>query len=139
MDLTQLWVDVLWDNLENFSSNLDSPWITLGDFNNVLNPEERINGTAVTNYQTSDFASCCNSSGLIDTNFSGSFFTWTNDTTWCKLDRVMVNEIWMQQGLKVHANFGLPSFISNHSPVLATLFEQSQQRPSSFKFFNMWS
>ena len=40
----------LWDNLANFNSSLDCPWITLGDFNNVLNSEERINGTPVTNY-----------------------------------------------------------------------------------------
>ena len=64
----------LWDNLKDFSSNLDSSWITLGDFNNVLNLEERVNGTAVTSYQTSDFSNCFISSGLTDINFSGSFF-----------------------------------------------------------------
>lgn len=43
----------LWDNLRRFNSSLEMPWVLLGDFNNVLNDEEKSNGLPVTQYEVS--------------------------------------------------------------------------------------
>ncbi|GFY99199.1 hypothetical protein Acr_13g0006000 [Actinidia rufa] len=57
----------------------------------------------------------------------------------CKLDRVMVSNRWNGEGLRAHANFGLLGKLSDHSPCVIALFDNGMQRPSSFKFFNMWA
>lgn len=48
----------LWSNLISFGDNIGSPWILLGDFNNVLSPVEKRGGLPVRNYDVQDFADC---------------------------------------------------------------------------------
>ncbi|GFS35287.1 hypothetical protein Acr_00g0038880 [Actinidia rufa] len=79
----------LWENLRWFNSIHHHPWILLGDFNNVLSNGERINGMPVTTYEIREFKECCYDLGLSDLRSTGAFFTWTNNSVWCKLDRVM--------------------------------------------------
>ncbi|GFY87685.1 hypothetical protein Acr_05g0013240 [Actinidia rufa] len=80
-----------------FNSIHHHPWILLGDFNNVLSNGERINGMPVTTYEIREFKECCYDLGLSDLRSTGAFFTWTNNSVWCKLDRVMVNNEWTQR------------------------------------------
>ncbi|GFZ11161.1 hypothetical protein Acr_22g0005590 [Actinidia rufa] len=75
------------------------PWLLLGDFNNVLNDDEKSNGLPVTQYEVSDFMKCCYDIGISDLRSTGVFFTWSNNTVWSKLDRAMVNVKWGQEGL----------------------------------------
>ncbi|GFZ07108.1 hypothetical protein Acr_19g0000450 [Actinidia rufa] len=129
----------LWDNLDRFNDTLTDPWLVLGDFNNVLKTEERSNGQQVTPYEIRDFQQCCNKLGLVDTVYSGALLTWTNNSTWCKLDRAMINNRWIADGLMAHAHFGFPWKLSDHSPCVVSLFDNSMQGVKPFKFFNMWS
>ncbi|GFZ07066.1 hypothetical protein Acr_19g0000030 [Actinidia rufa] len=116
------------------------PWLLLGDFNNVLNDEEKSNGLPVTQYEVSDFMKCCcYDIGISDLRSTGVFFTWSNNTVWSKLDRAMVNVKWGQEGLLAQVNFGLPGKFSDHSPCVITLFGDNDQGPRPFKFFNMWT
>ncbi|GFY91496.1 hypothetical protein Acr_07g0016920 [Actinidia rufa] len=129
----------LWTNLDRFNETLTDPWMVLGDFNNVLNIDERSNGHPVTQYEIKDFQQCCNKWGLTDMVYSGAHLTWTNNTTWCKLDRAMINYKWISDGLRAHAHFGFPGKLSDHSPCLVSLFDNSIQGVRPFKFFNMWT
>ncbi|GFS40281.1 hypothetical protein Acr_00g0067560 [Actinidia rufa] len=95
----------LWDNLRRFNSIHHHPWILLGDFNNVLSNGERINGMPVTTYEIREFKECCYDLGLSDLRSIGTFFTWTNNSVWCKLDRVMVNNEWTQRGMLAQAQY----------------------------------
>ena len=69
----------LWHNLHRFSYASQNPWIFLGDFNNVLSSEERINGQPVSLYETCEFKACCYNLGLSNMRSSGFFNTWTNN------------------------------------------------------------
>ena len=69
----------LWDNLRRFSSS-HILWILLGDFNNVLSAEDRVNGLPVTMYESRDFKDCCYDLGLSDLRYSCLFHTWSNNT-----------------------------------------------------------
>ena len=129
----------LWDNLRRFSSSIEAPWILLGDFNNVLNCDEKTNGLPVTMYEMKDFKECCYDIGLSDLRSSGTFFTWSNNSVWCKLDRAMVNDRWTQEGFSAHAIFDLPGKHSDHSPCTVTLLGENDRGPTPFKFFNMWA
>ncbi|GFZ11471.1 hypothetical protein Acr_22g0008690 [Actinidia rufa] len=113
--------------------------VVLQDFNNVLHADERSNGQPVTQYEIRDFQQCCSKLGLVDTGYSGAHLTWTNNSTWSKLDRVMINNRWIADGLRAHAHFGFPGKLSDHSPSLVSLFENRIQGMQPFKFFNMWT
>ena len=128
----------LWDNLRRFSSS-HILWILLGDFNNVLSAEDRVNGLPVTMYESRDFKDCCYDLGLSDLRYSGLFHTWSNNTVWCKLDRAMVNSSWTQQGLTAHAHFELSSKLSDHSPCTVSILGENDRGATPFKFFNMWT
>ena len=69
----------LWHNLHRFSYASQNPWILIGDFNNVLSSEERINGQPVSLYETREFKACCYDLGLSNMRSSGFFHTWTNN------------------------------------------------------------
>ncbi|PSR91221.1 Endonuclease/exonuclease/phosphatase protein [Actinidia chinensis var. chinensis] len=128
----------LWENLRRFNSIHHHPWILLGDFNNVLSNGERINGMPVTTYEIREFKECCYDLGLSDLRSTGAFFTWTNNSVWCKLDRVMVNNEWTQRGMLAQAQYDPPGKLSDHSPCLVSFMEEDNRGPVPFKFFNMW-
>ena len=129
----------LWDSLRRFNSHFQTPWILLGDFNNVLSNEEKANGLPVTMYEIRDFKECCYDLGLSDLRSTGVFHTWSNNLVWCKLDRAMVNNTWIQKGLIAQANFDFPGKFFDHSPCTVTLLGENGLGVSPFKFFNMWT
>lgn len=47
----------------------------------------------------------CIDLGLIDIKSIGTHFTWTNNDTWSKIDRLMCNQEWFTQGLHAIARF----------------------------------
>ena len=78
----------------DFGMQCSHPWLLLGDFNSVLSAIERVNGANVSTYEVRDFQDCCMSTGLSDLQLMGCYFTWTNNTVWSKLGRVLVNSLW---------------------------------------------
>ncbi|GFS42194.1 hypothetical protein Acr_00g0078440 [Actinidia rufa] len=109
------------------------------DFNVVLKGEEKTNGLPFTQYETSDFQDCCYKIGVEDLRSTGMYYTWSNNTVWSKLDRVMVNSKWLQEGIPALARFGLPGKYSDHSPCIVSLFDNIEHGIRPFKFFNMWT
>ncbi|KAI5670954.1 hypothetical protein M9H77_11318 [Catharanthus roseus] len=85
-----------------------------------------------------DFMTCYVDLGLVDINSTGTFFTWTNNQTWSKIERAMCNQVWFSEGLYANARFLLSGFISDHSSCLVSLFEEPKIHKLSFMFFNMW-
>ncbi|MCE3050917.1 hypothetical protein HAX54_048511 [Datura stramonium] len=59
----------LWNNLEDLSSEMKQPWLIDGDFNVVLNEEEKIGGLLVYPPEYEEFAHCINSCDISDINF----------------------------------------------------------------------
>ena len=129
----------LWENLENLSPDRDTPWILLGDFNGVLRPDERINGSLVSNYECRDLFDATSLLGLIDTSSTGGKYTWTNGSVWSKLDRVMINDGWIQAGHFSHTVFCPIGILSDHAASITSLFEARSQHRRMFQFFNMWT
>lgn len=129
----------LWDKLVDVGSSMQLPWLVLGDFNCVLKPEEKICTNTPTAYDVQDFNDCCLALGLQDAPSSGCFFTWTDGTAWCKLDRVLINKCLHSSGQRCEVDFPPSGGHSDHSPAIISIFEQYCSGPRSFKFFNMWT
>ncbi|KAL6565247.1 hypothetical protein OROGR_002198 [Orobanche gracilis] len=54
----------LWSNLRSIAGMVHEPWLILGDFNNVLNSEDRIGGTPVSESECIEFRDVLNETEL---------------------------------------------------------------------------
>ncbi|XP_075103611.1 uncharacterized protein LOC142178181 [Nicotiana tabacum] len=75
---------------------MELPWLVGGDFNVLLNEEEKIGGLPVYPPEYEDFDFCVNSCELFDTSYKGSPFTWWNgrpnaECIFKRLDKIIVN------------------------------------------------
>lgn len=55
------------------------PWLALSDFNSITSQHEKRGGTLFSSGSSGGLQKFINSNGLIDLNFSGNQYTWTND------------------------------------------------------------
>ncbi|KAK4421401.1 hypothetical protein Salat_2090600 [Sesamum alatum] len=133
----------MWDKLLELGQPLSMPWLILGDFNCVKSPEEKQFGVVPTWYELKDFVDCCLALGLHDAPTTSCYFTWSsnndNNPVWCKLDRVLLNNEWLEAGLHCGAHFSPPGCLSDHSPGIVSLFDPPAPKPKPFRFFNMWA
>ncbi|KAK4432680.1 hypothetical protein Salat_1030200 [Sesamum alatum] len=132
----------VWEKLLELGQPLNMPWLILGDLNCVKSPEEKQLGVAPTWYELKDFVDCCLALGLHDAPTTDCYYTWSsnNDSNpvWCKLDRVLLNNEWLEAGLHCGAHFSPPGYLSDHSPGIISLFDPPAPKPKPFRFFNMW-
>ncbi|KAK4348291.1 hypothetical protein RND71_034630 [Anisodus tanguticus] len=129
----------LWDSFQNYGADPQVPWLVMGDFNTIMNSDERCNMAPITSYDTKDFVNCCNDLGLTDMNSSGCHYTFSCAGKFSKLDRALINGPWLQSGWHSHANFRPPGTFSDHSLCLISIFDHNERSNRPFKFFNMWS
>ncbi|XP_020249470.1 uncharacterized protein LOC109826864 [Asparagus officinalis] len=133
----------LWHDILAFKQSVTSPWVIGGDFNSIINNGEKIGGAMVTESETEDFQDFISSCQFVHLKTTGCFYTWCNkqdkDTRiWSRLDRVLINEEWVQQYTSSQVEF-LPPSCSDHSPALITIVDDTFEGKRPFKFFKMWT
>ncbi|KAK9733508.1 hypothetical protein RND81_04G071900 [Saponaria officinalis] len=130
----------LWDFLKGAAPSL--PWVALGDFNCVRRSSERISSplpdiSAMTAYNDALY-----SAGLEELTTHGCPFTWTNkqdsiDRKWMSFDRAVFNALW--QSVFPASVADVPTAgLSDHSPVLVSVWPPDDSRPKQFRFLNCW-
>ncbi|KAK4426373.1 hypothetical protein Salat_1405900 [Sesamum alatum] len=62
-----------------------------------------------------------------------------SNPVWCKLDRVLLNNEWLEASLQCNAHFSPLGCLSDHLPGIITLFDPPAPKPKPFRFFNMWA
>lgn len=60
----------MWDSLIILSNQLHLPWLVEGDFNVILNAEEKLGGLLVYHKETTEFNECINACGLMDIGYT---------------------------------------------------------------------
>ncbi|XP_020266528.1 uncharacterized protein LOC109842018 [Asparagus officinalis] len=134
----------LWTDLMQINHNIGNvPWLLCGDFNAMINCDEKLGGSALTEADTGDFRDFISDCNLNHLKTSGWFYTWNNKQSsdsrvWCRLDRALVNDAWIHSFNSSHVEFLLPNF-SDHSPALVSIYDDQIQGKKPFKFFNMWT
>ncbi|XP_074290907.1 uncharacterized protein LOC141617632 [Silene latifolia] len=113
----------LWDQLKDIKIAHTGPWAVCGDFNSVLNFNERI-GRDVTWDKISDFRDCVDFFNLVDLRGQGAFFTWNNKQDpssrhFSRIDRFLVNEDWLNMYTDAYASF-LPKGLFDHNPIVVS-------------------
>lgn len=63
---------ILWVDLCQLARSINGPWILMGDFNCVLNTNERI-GSAVRLQEMQDFHNCTSMCAIEDAKYCGNF------------------------------------------------------------------
>ncbi|XP_070007321.1 uncharacterized protein LOC142165479 [Nicotiana tabacum] len=92
----------LWENLRSMFDNYKGPWLIGGDFNDVLTQDKKWGGRNISRNRTSRFWLCINYCNLIDLEFKGCRYTWSNHRNRRhglileRLDRCLVNEAWLE-------------------------------------------
>nr|XP_016468656.1 PREDICTED: uncharacterized protein LOC107791160 [Nicotiana tabacum] len=132
----------LWEDINQIGTQMDGPWAVMGDFNCVLNKEERI-GSKVIMAETREFRQCIEVCGLKEFRSSGAFFTWNNkqggdSRVYSKIDRVLVNTEWMTD-LHVSEVHFMSEGIYDHCPAIINWEGGSTGHKRQFRYFNMWS
>ncbi|XP_026458773.1 uncharacterized protein LOC113359335 [Papaver somniferum] len=111
----------LWSEME-IISQLQKPWVVLGDFNAIISPEEKFDGKAPNRISMMDFIHCLNECNLIQAPST---------------DRAVFNSLWLQKygdwGYKV----GL-RIVSDHAPLLCGCASIPRPKIVPWKFQKMW-
>jgi len=96
---------ILWQELKDHSDSpiiRKRPWLILGDFNETLDLEEHSQAVfhPVVTAGMKDFQQIVNYCSITDMSSQGPLFTWCNkrenDLIMKKLDRVLINDVWLQ-------------------------------------------
>ena len=131
----------LWDELVVLSSDsrvVGKAWAVMGDFNQTLHPSDH-SATISQNVDraTRVFRETLLDASLVDLNFRGSTFTWwnkrANSPIAKKIDRVLVNDMWVDIFPSALGFFGKPHF-SDHAGVGSCLIQLRQRQRSLFVF-----
>ncbi|XP_019229272.1 PREDICTED: uncharacterized protein LOC109210327 [Nicotiana attenuata] len=107
----------------------------MGDYNAVLNDQDRQHGSMIQDMETKDFKEFMKDTEMNELQTVGREYTWTNNHTYSRIDRGLVNANWMltMPSLKIQV---LEPSVSDHSPLklMVTQIQRKKNRP--FRFFN---
>ncbi|XP_019100869.1 PREDICTED: uncharacterized protein LOC109132875 [Camelina sativa] len=127
----------LWEKLQRISTNRNGPWMMCGDFNEILQPEEKQGGrqrsfSSLRNFTT--MIDCCN---MQDLKFKGNPFSWVGkrqkETIQSCLDRVFINSDWKASYPASETEF-LTIAGSYHAPVIITVEEEFCVKRGQFRY-----
>ncbi|XP_010687526.1 uncharacterized protein LOC104901634 [Beta vulgaris subsp. vulgaris] len=130
----------LWEELRMIIMTSD-PWLLCGDFNCVMNTEERI-GAPVREAEMVDIRACMIHCGLQDIKASGNFYTWNNKQegvhrVFSKIDRMVANKSWLDAYPSAEASFHNEGEF-DHTLVMLTIHPGLSGGKNPFKYFTMW-
>ncbi|XP_059429046.1 uncharacterized protein LOC132162844 [Corylus avellana] len=134
-----------WALLNHLKSFLPKAWLCIGDFNEIVEQEEKVGGDVRRESQMEQFRMVLEDCGLSDMGYKGSKFTWTNchkDGTFMKerLDRAVANRAWCEMYINREVQV-LAARSSDHKPLLLKIFDAEIAQPNyhkSFKFEAKW-
>ncbi|GMJ03875.1 hypothetical protein HRI_004056700 [Hibiscus trionum] len=137
---------ISWDTLRSLGADQSLPWLSIGDYNEILMAEEKKGGMVRSARQMDEFRSAVQDCDLSDLGYTGRWYTWekgkfaaTNVRE--RLDRGLANPAWWD----LYPNFQvshLSHSISDHCPVLVDTIGCIPQNPTStsncFSFDANW-
>ncbi|XP_031127522.1 uncharacterized protein LOC116029613 [Ipomoea triloba] len=140
----KLWLFWNSDLTLSFESDSDqSVSSVVGDFNCLLNVDEKKGGLPYPHRKTTNFRECVSTCDLIDSTAYGSSFTWWNgrrreSAIWMRLDRFLYTSVW--ESLFRTSVHHLSQATYDHCPLLVTSEVISAQPVlKHFIFLNVWT
>ncbi|XP_050238477.2 uncharacterized protein LOC126687968 [Mercurialis annua] len=129
----------LWNDLSALGIATNVPWLLAGDFNAILNSNDRKGGSRLRCLGCPYFNNFMDSNALAQIDFVGPALTWRRGNLLQRLDRALCNDTWLKRfpdALTHH----LPRINSDHRPILVNLNinNHSVQGNKPFRFLASW-
>nr|CAD1829964.1 unnamed protein product [Ananas comosus var. bracteatus] len=124
-------------------SELDAPWLVVGDFNMITRAEEARGGKQFhVSKSVRIFRDFIASHDLVDLGFSGPSFTWCNNRCWVeriwrRIDRALATSSWLLRYPECRVDH-LPRTGSDHAPLLVSLHQHTTRHARIFRFEHFW-
>lgn len=118
-----------WTLLRSLAGLFNYPWLCFGDFNKILNLNEKIGSNDRNSNMVVDFREAVNECNLVDLGCKGYPFMWSNKRYRPHLieemlDRFLGSKDWEQSSHKLTVT-NLNSWCSDHSPVMLEMQEKT--------------
>ncbi|XP_026454012.1 uncharacterized protein LOC113355377 [Papaver somniferum] len=131
----------LWSEMK-IISDLNKPWIILGDFNAVLTQDEKVGGKVPNRNSILEFNDCLNQCELVQAPKTGLQYSWSNcqhgsRRILCNLDMVVFNQKWLQ----MYSDWGykiVMIIVSDHAPLLGGCANIPKPKNTPRKFQKIW-
>ncbi|KAK4366713.1 hypothetical protein RND71_014593 [Anisodus tanguticus] len=104
-----------------------------GDYNAVLNTDDRILGSPVQDSETKDFKEFLADTDMEEVKACGREYTWTNNHTYSRIDKAISDGDWLMMMPSTHVAILEPRF-SDHSPLKVVLSAQASKPGRPFRF-----
>lgn len=128
---------LLWERLERIAVNRQGRWFITGDFNEILNHNEKVGGNARSDISFNEFRQMIRVCNFTDLKPVGNRFSWTGKrgihNVSCCLDRAMGNMDWHQQFPSAETHF-LELGESDHRPLISFFDGHSEDRRHKFMY-----
>ena len=134
---------LVWNEIGHFLDNHRNELFLIGgDFNTILDINEKVGGTQVLSQASREFKEWCSLHNLIDIPTNNGIYTWNNrrkDFAYIteKLDRFMMKGELDTINLDIQSSI-LPIAGSDHFPVIFEFIESLKPARNPFKCEKMW-
>lgn len=125
----------VWQSLSEYWNEMQSPMLVIGDFNEVLGPNDR-GSSAFSHSGVNDFKIFIHQTHLMEISASDGWFTWFSGNLKSKLDRLFVNPEWISKFPSLHISVHKRN-LSDHCPIIVKS-EDLDWGPRPFRFQNCW-
>jgi len=124
----------VWNQLREMKANSPDPWILMGDFNEVLCPQER-RGASTTTPGMREMAHFIQDLQMIDMDINLKF-TWMRRNAASRIDRILVGAEFMDSFPRLQA-YCKDRLLSDHYPILLA-FNAVSWGPQPFRSLDCW-
>lgn len=100
--------------MAGFSTTMTWPWMIAGDMNVVKDSTEKWCKSGKVGTVGSELMEAMLNCEVLDHSYFGPVYTWTNSHVFCKLDRVLVNQLWLNMNKDSLVHF-YPPGVSDHA------------------------
>ncbi|PHU20008.1 hypothetical protein BC332_11159 [Capsicum chinense] len=135
--------DNLWNKLRIINDNYNLPWLIVGDFNCIIDPVEKKDGSLHRMSKSMGFIHCIMDCELLDAGYTGSPFTWCNGwysdrRVWQRLDCALMNHLWGSMFDNTNINHLIMTG-SDRCPLLITANNSHKTPVRYFRFLDFWT
>ncbi|XP_010474601.1 PREDICTED: uncharacterized protein LOC104754160 [Camelina sativa] len=131
----------VWERLTRIGISRSGPWMLTGDFNELVDPSEKIGGLRRELATCLEFQQMLRACGLWEIKHRGYQFSWfgnrNDELVQCRLDRTVANQEWSKLFPQGQATY-LKKVSSDHSPLINSLMGENWRKWASFKYDQRW-